>query len=274
MLSIGRLADYVGVTPRAIRHYHRIGLLPEPERADSGYRMYTAQDVVDLQRIKVLSDAGVPLARVRELVTAGPEEFRVGVAHVDDDIRRRIRELRSTRRSLAELMSADEPFLPPEAIAGLERMREHGVSERLLELTRDAWLLVQVLYPGLMSEWLRTQLVMLQDEQYRELYLLTGEALEWQADDPRIDDLARRTVDWARRNQEPDTSNWEADSLAEHLVMSYQRDSSPAWRRLMERIDELMSEEPGRPVDPLQDRHEDRHEDRPEDRPEDRNEHV
>ncbi|WP_344167895.1 MerR family transcriptional regulator [Kribbella lupini] len=38
MLTISRLAAYAGVTVRAVRHYHQIGLLPEPERDHSGYR--------------------------------------------------------------------------------------------------------------------------------------------------------------------------------------------------------------------------------------------
>ena len=38
MLTIGQLAAYVGVTVRAVRHYHQVGLLPEPERDASGYR--------------------------------------------------------------------------------------------------------------------------------------------------------------------------------------------------------------------------------------------
>jgi hypothetical protein len=42
MLTIGQLAAYAGVTVRAVRHYHQIGLLPEPERDASGYRRYGA----------------------------------------------------------------------------------------------------------------------------------------------------------------------------------------------------------------------------------------
>ena len=64
MLTIGRLASYAGVTIRAVRHYHHIGLLPEPERDASGYRTYDAAAVVRLIRIRTLSEAGVPL-RVR-----------------------------------------------------------------------------------------------------------------------------------------------------------------------------------------------------------------
>ena len=42
MLTIGQLAAYAGVTTRAVRHYHQVGLLPEPERDASGYRTYAA----------------------------------------------------------------------------------------------------------------------------------------------------------------------------------------------------------------------------------------
>src|SRR5499427_7821775 len=52
MLTIGQLADYVGVTVRAVRHYHQRGLLPEPERDASGYCRYDADAVISLIRIK------------------------------------------------------------------------------------------------------------------------------------------------------------------------------------------------------------------------------
>ena len=64
MLTIGQLAAYAGVTVRAVRHYHQVGLLPEPERSSSGYRAYDADAVVALIRIRTLAEAGVPLARV------------------------------------------------------------------------------------------------------------------------------------------------------------------------------------------------------------------
>lgn len=93
MLTIKQLADHVGVTPRAVRHYHRIGLLAEPARDRSGYRSYTARDVIELQRIKVLADAGVPLARVRELLDAEPSRPAGAAAEIDAALRQRIREL-------------------------------------------------------------------------------------------------------------------------------------------------------------------------------------
>jgi MerR family regulatory protein len=59
MLTIGQLAAYAGVTVRTVRHYHQIGLLPEPERDASGYRRYGARAVVSLIKIRTLANAGV-----------------------------------------------------------------------------------------------------------------------------------------------------------------------------------------------------------------------
>ncbi len=47
-LTIGQLAEYAGVTVKAVRHYHRRGLLPEPPRDASGYRRYRAEDAIAL----------------------------------------------------------------------------------------------------------------------------------------------------------------------------------------------------------------------------------
>lgn len=246
MLSIGRLAEYVGVTPRAIRHYHALGLLPEPERTASGYRSYSAQDVIDLQRIKVLTDAGVPLARVRDLMDAEPRALRTAVAELDAELVARIGALQQTRRSLAALAEGDEPFLTPGLAAMHAKMRETGVSERTLAADRDGWILVQALYPDLVSQWVGSQNDLLDDPDYRELYLLTDQAQDWAPDDPRIEELAQRTVAWARelhaRSEQLETEEWVVDSTAYRLITSYRRDTSPGWRRFMERVEELAQE--------------------------------
>lgn len=243
MLSIRRLAEYVGVTPRAIRHYHALGLLPEPERTASGYRSYHAQDIIDLQRIKVLTDAGVPLARVRELLDADQPALRAAVTELDADLAQRIAALQRTRRSLATLASGEDPFLPPELAAMQARMRELGVSEQTLAADRDGWILVQALYPEALSRWMGGQLSLLDDPGYRELYLLIDRAANWEPEDPRIEDLAQRTVAWTRAlgagTHEPETEEWEVDTVGYHLITTYRRDTSPGWRRFMERVEEL-----------------------------------
>ncbi len=107
MLTISQLAAYAGVTVRAVRHYHQIGLMPEPARDVSGYRTYDAADVVRLIRIRTLAEAGVPLARVQELLDATPEEFGEAVAQIDAELRAKIRELQEHRRRIARLAAGD-----------------------------------------------------------------------------------------------------------------------------------------------------------------------
>src|SRR5215216_4454230 len=86
MLTIGQLASYAGVTIRAVRHYHQVGLLPEPERDASGYRTYDAVAVVRLIRIRTLAEAGVPLARVQKLLDADHATFLEGTAEIDREL--------------------------------------------------------------------------------------------------------------------------------------------------------------------------------------------
>lgn len=239
MLTIGRLADYVGVTPRAIRLYHQRGLLPEPERTPAGYRVYTAQDVVDLRRIKVLTDAGVPLARIKELLRASPRDLAVVIDQVDADLRRRIVELRRTRAALAMLPS-DEPLLPPSLAAWLTGLRGIGVGDRTLSHERDSWTLIHVLFPDLVDSWLAAQVNMMTDPQFTELYLLTEAAFHWEPDDPRLQTIACRTVAWMVTQPPPSSSDWDADPLAYELITTYRTGLSPAWDALTARIQELV----------------------------------
>src|SRR5689334_18610489 len=112
MLTISQLASYAGVTVRAVRHYHKIGLLPEPERDNSGYRSYNSAAVVRLIRIHALADAGVPLARVQQLLDAEPDEFELGIQEIDKELRAEIRRLQDSRRRLARLAAGDQLALP------------------------------------------------------------------------------------------------------------------------------------------------------------------
>ncbi|MET4925359.1 MerR family transcriptional regulator [Streptomyces sp. PSRA5] len=68
--KIGDVAALVGTTPRAIRHYHDVGLIPEPGRGGDGRRRYGLQDVVQLLWIRRMADAGIALDDIREAFTA------------------------------------------------------------------------------------------------------------------------------------------------------------------------------------------------------------
>src|ERR1700674_5382055 len=108
MITIGQLAAYAGVTIKAVRHYHKRGLLEEPARDSSGYRRYTAQQAIDLVKIRTLAEAGVPLDRVKELLAAGPDRFAAAITEVDRSLQERTKELRRTRERIARLGAGDQ----------------------------------------------------------------------------------------------------------------------------------------------------------------------
>ncbi|MFF8019428.1 MerR family transcriptional regulator [Streptomyces sp. NPDC007929] len=71
-VRIGDAAAFVGSTPRAIRHYHEIGLLPEPERGGDDRRRYGYEDMIRLLWIRRMADAGIALDDIRDAFTTGP----------------------------------------------------------------------------------------------------------------------------------------------------------------------------------------------------------
>jgi DNA-binding transcriptional MerR regulator len=65
-IKIGDAAAFVSITPRAIRHYHQIGLLPEPERGADGRRRYGYDEMIRLLWIRKMADAGIALDDIRD----------------------------------------------------------------------------------------------------------------------------------------------------------------------------------------------------------------
>ncbi|MEV0822866.1 MerR family transcriptional regulator [Nonomuraea rubra] len=228
MLTIGQLAARVGVTVRAVRHYHQCGLLPEPERDASGYRRYGPRAVVDLIRIKTLVAAGVPLARVEQLLGAGRDEFAAAIAEIDRQMAAKIADLTDHRAQLAELVAGDRLFLPPEVIELLDRQRALGVSERMNGIERDSWIMITALAPDQVLKWAATKSAALEDPELVRLYLAMDQAWDWPADDPRLPELAEAIMDWDGRNPRED----EASEGLAALMNSNSFGSSPAWARL------------------------------------------
>ena len=240
MLTISQLASYAGVTVRAVRHYHAKGLLPEPERDHSGYRRYDAHAVVELIRIRTLADAGVPLARVHELLGADEEEFDAAVADIDRRLRTEIRERQRHRERIAQLAAGDSLALPPEAVAYLDRLRELGLPELMIEGERDAWILVAAQLPEHMPLLMKLKQQQLDDPALVELYRDIAAVIDWPADDPRVAALGDRLV---AAFEAADAEGWETfdkempDELAE-LLDSVFLDSVPIAPRLLKRLEE------------------------------------
>ncbi|MFD7263863.1 MerR family transcriptional regulator [Streptomyces sp. NPDC059874] len=121
-MRIGEIAALVGLTTRAIRHYHHVGLLPEPERRPNGYRAYGVRDAVLLARVRRLTELGLSLDEVRDVLAddAGRELVDV-LEELDADLARQEAEIAERRRRLAVLLAAGpggaEPLSP--ALAAL-----------------------------------------------------------------------------------------------------------------------------------------------------------
>ncbi|MFI0905582.1 MerR family transcriptional regulator [Streptomyces sioyaensis] len=103
-MRIGELASLVGVSTRAVRHYHHLGLLPEPARRANGYREYGLPDAVALARLRRLAELGLGLDEVRDVLAddSGRELAEV-LAELDADLARQEEEIRSRRARLAAL---------------------------------------------------------------------------------------------------------------------------------------------------------------------------
>lgn len=232
MLTIGQLARYVGVSTKTIRVYHDKGLLPEPDRDASGYRRSTAQDAVELIKIRTLAVAGVPLAKILDLKAAPEEAFRRALTQIDDDLTARIRSLRHTQRRLRELASG-HTLLPAEIDHHLQRLGQLGFSERWVAMESDLWILVFATHPDIALELFRDQAQALTDPTLRQLYLDYDRAHDLDPSDPFLTDLALRIVHaTTQRYGNGDLPGQATGSAIPELIQGAVNASSPAWRRL------------------------------------------
>jgi len=242
MLTISQLAAYAGVTVRAVRHYHQVGLMPEPARDGSGYRTYDAADVVRLIRIRALAEAGVPLARVQELLEASAVEFSEAVAQIDAELRAKIRELQEHRRRIARLAAGDSLAVPPEVVPYLDKMRASGVTETVVEGERDAWILMAARWPERIPEFMADKMAQLDDPRTVRLYQLIGELAEVGVDEGRLNAVADLMVEMieesARSGDLARQSETMSDDAFVDLLDSFATDAHP----MIERLRELMAQ--------------------------------
>ena len=117
-LRIGQVATRSGVTPRTIRYYEELGLLPASDREQGKHRTYTEADIERLKEVTRLRDLlGLSLDELRSVVVA--EAVRA-------DARRRFHESESPDERRAALEEA-LPHL--ETQIGLVRRRAAELKE-------------------------------------------------------------------------------------------------------------------------------------------------
>jgi DNA-binding transcriptional MerR regulator len=122
--STRELAGLAGTTVNTVRHYHRLGLLPLPEREDNGYKQYGVADLVRLLRIRRLADLGVPLAEIGRVSAGGPDATDV-LRRIDADLAASMERLARARADIAAILAGGGPA---DTAAGFESVAA-GLSE-------------------------------------------------------------------------------------------------------------------------------------------------
>lgn len=111
-LSISEVARASGVNLQTIRFYEREGLIAEPPRSASGYRLFAAEVVRRVRFIKRAQELGFHLAEIKDLLAlrVDPDtdcrEIRGRAEAKLGDIDRKITDLRRMRKALARLTAA------------------------------------------------------------------------------------------------------------------------------------------------------------------------
>jgi Cu(I)-responsive transcriptional regulator len=111
MMNIGDAAQAAGVTPKMVRHYESLGLIPEAERTEAGYRLYGEREVAMLRFIRQSRGLGFSMKQIDELLALwrddGRESREVKQVAMKQlaELEERQRELDQMRATLSELVA-------------------------------------------------------------------------------------------------------------------------------------------------------------------------
>ena len=122
LMNIGEAAKASGVSAKMIRHYESVGLFPEAQRTDSGYRQYTDKEVSTLRFIRQSRDLGFSIEQIRELLGLWQDRRRpsrqvkaLAQAHIQE-LDAKLEELHAMKATLEHLVHCcqgdDRPDCP------------------------------------------------------------------------------------------------------------------------------------------------------------------
>ena len=146
MLTIKALTQTVGygVTPRMVRHYHQIGLLPQPARSNGNYRLYSEADVQRLQRILALKQQGFQLSHIKQMLAGRPESSEADsllqqLQQQYQTVLQRLVKLRQTATALEGLIGRDRGCQSIQAVAIAQLRRLEVETQTAQSLSEALW---------------------------------------------------------------------------------------------------------------------------------------
>jgi DNA-binding transcriptional MerR regulator len=197
---------------------------------------------VSLIRIRTLANAGVPLSQVGQMLEADASTFAEAVQRIDSHLRDEIERLEASRKQISQLAAGDSLALPPEVISYLDRLREIGASERMVEAERDGWILVAARWPDRIREIMPWKHAQLDDPQLVRLYRVLSELLESDAvDDSRLEeaaDIMAGLLEQAYASGEINLGGMAHDDLAFDLLDALAVESDPRTERMLDLVRE------------------------------------
>lgn len=111
LMNIGDAATAAAVTPKMIRHYESLGLIPEAERTESGYRLYGEREIAMLRFIRQSRVLGFSMQQIGELLALWRDPSRqssqvkkVALSQLEE-LQERQRELDLMRGTLEHLLA-------------------------------------------------------------------------------------------------------------------------------------------------------------------------
>lgn len=146
MLTIKELTQAVGygVTPRMVRHYHQIGLLPQPARSRSNYRLYSQTDMQSLQRIMAFKQQGFQLSHIKQMLAAVPkatqsDRLTEQLQQQYQVVLQQLVKLRQTASALEGIIGRDRPCqsTSAKALAQLEWL--NAETQTVQSVTESLW---------------------------------------------------------------------------------------------------------------------------------------
>jgi DNA-binding transcriptional MerR regulator len=149
LLRIGEIARLLGITPKTIRHYQKLGLIAEPPRSEGGYRLYTAGDLFRLRRIKQLQALGLSLKQIRSVLGEPDQEH--SLIHILtmllDEIATYIARLEEQRAQIRKILQEEALNLDPSPTLDLlkQQLGEYleGVSPEFWEQERKLFAIME-----------------------------------------------------------------------------------------------------------------------------------
>ncbi|HWP95300.1 MAG TPA: MerR family transcriptional regulator [Syntrophomonadaceae bacterium] len=112
-IKIGDFVKLTGCTLKAINYYHKIGLLPEPQRSTGGYRLYGPADLNRMRLIKRLKSMGLDLKQIKEIAgnLPNPKTSREVLQSLRREMLNEKKTLEERLAKIDTLLSEDAPML-------------------------------------------------------------------------------------------------------------------------------------------------------------------